>query len=479
MTETTYADFGYDTEGLQVAQAFEDQIRGRTVVVTGVNRGGIGFSTAEAFASRSPAYLIVAGRSSSKLQDSIEALRAQYPNVIYRLLQIDLSKQQSVRNAASQLLEWADVAKVDILVNSAGVALLPERTLSEDGIEMHFATNHIGHFLFTSLIMPKILQAAKENRKGATRIINVSSGSPMWCYMRWSDTNFEIKTRDLPEEEKPNLAIHNAWGSPDAEEMTYIPLEAYNQSKVANLLFSIGANKRLYEKHGILSLTVHPGWIRTELDRSVAPGLKHAIQNVAENEGIQYKTLKGGCSTSLVAALDLKLGMASLEAPIAGYAVEAVQWEVEVSPGRFEVLSGTVQEVYAEILSINPEFKLAPAPETVADKPADITALAVICGNWPSANKGRIEEGVRYLHGVGGRPLAHSGPGICGRVSCSHNAAIWWCNDNNHPIELGSFGAIANSAQHLVNVCASAASFVSGQNFEAGNWNTIVRGDSC
>jgi NAD(P)-dependent dehydrogenase (short-subunit alcohol dehydrogenase family) len=59
-----------------------------------------------------------------------------------------------VRVGAAEILSWVDVPTVDILVNNAGVMLVPERTLTEDGVEMHFATNHIGHFLFTCLIMP-------------------------------------------------------------------------------------------------------------------------------------------------------------------------------------------------------------------------------------------------------------------------------------------------------------------------------------
>ncbi|KEY72402.1 hypothetical protein S7711_01070 [Stachybotrys chartarum IBT 7711] len=308
MPGTTCSDFGEHTEGLVVAEAFADRVRGRTILVTGANTQGIGFSTAEAFASQSPARLIIAGRTLSKVHDSINALKARYPNVDYRLLHLDLSKQQAVRAAAAELLSWSDVPEVDILVNSAGVALLPDRTITEDGIEMHFATNHIGHFLFTNLIMPKILAAAEKSPKGAARVVNVSSLSPTWAYMRWSDTNFEMKSKDLPEQERPNYTIHEAWGLSDVANKSYIPLEAYNQSKVANLLFSIALNKRLYERHGVLALTVHPGYIDTELTRSALPEMQEAIQNVARSRNITYKSLQSGCATSVVAALDPKLG---------------------------------------------------------------------------------------------------------------------------------------------------------------------------
>ncbi|KAI0011814.1 putative short-chain dehydrogenase [Xylariaceae sp. FL0662B] len=308
MAATTHSEFNANTEALEVAKAFSDGIHGKTVLVTGVNRGGIGFSTAQAFASQHPAHLILAGRTPSKIQESIDALKAQFPTVDYRALILDLSTQRTVRAAAAQLLSWSDVPTIDIIVNSAGIMNLPERTINEDGIEMHFATNHLGHFLFTCLIMPKLLKAAEGNPKGATRIINVTSASPMAASMRWSDINFEKKNKDLPQEEQPVYQIHAMWGeTEDLEDKTYLPLEGYNQSKVANVLFSIAATRRLYDRYGILSLAVHPGVIKTELGRVTLPKTLEAIKSMSEKGVFQYKTLGAGAATSLVAALDPKL----------------------------------------------------------------------------------------------------------------------------------------------------------------------------
>ena len=259
-------------------------------------------------ASQTPARLILAGRNLSRLQDSIDSLKAKFPNVDYRPLKLDLSNQKAVRTAAIELLSWTDVPSIDIVVNSAGIMNLPERTINDDGIEMQFATNHVGHYLFTCLIMPKLIQAAKNNPKGATRVVNVSSLSPTVGAMRWSDMNFEKINKDLPEAEQPPYEIHRAWGAKDPENQSYLPLEGYNQSKVANLLFSIGINKRLYEQHGILSLTVHPGVIPTELSRNASAETVEAIQSMHENGVFNFRTLGAGSSTSLVAALDPKLG---------------------------------------------------------------------------------------------------------------------------------------------------------------------------
>lgn len=185
---------------------------------------------------------------------------------------------------------------------------LPERIIGEDGIELTFATNHIGHFLLTCLIMPKIIRAAENNPKGATRIVNVSSASPVHTNMRWSDTNFEKKTHELPEAERPSSAMHAMFGVQDITDLAYIPLEGYNQSKTANLLFSIALRKRLYEKHGILSLALHPGVMRTELVRNMTTETLDIVNDFEKSGAFPFKTVGAGSSTTLVAALDPSLG---------------------------------------------------------------------------------------------------------------------------------------------------------------------------
>lgn len=199
------------------------------------------------------------------------------------------------------MLGWEDIPAINIIVNSAGIMLLPERQFSPEGIELTFATNHIGHYLFTCLIMSKLLKAAEASPKGATRIINVSSGSPCIAGPRWSDPNFEKINKTLPKEEQPNYGMMKTWSYDGAEDLSYIGLEAYNQSKVANVLFSIGLNKRLSEK-GILSFGVHPGVIMTELGRYASDEVKGALKDIIGS--VTLKTLGAGSSTSLVTATD-------------------------------------------------------------------------------------------------------------------------------------------------------------------------------
>ena len=121
MTSTTNNNFGFDSEGLAVAATFASSIRNRTILVTGVNRKGIGYSTSESFASKSPKTLILAGRSPEKLQECIDDLKATYASIDIRPLKVDLSSQASVRDAAKEVLSWSDVPTIEIIINNAGM----------------------------------------------------------------------------------------------------------------------------------------------------------------------------------------------------------------------------------------------------------------------------------------------------------------------------------------------------------------------
>ncbi|QPC60911.1 hypothetical protein HYE67_003142 [Fusarium culmorum] len=307
---TTHSEFGTHTEAIEVAKAFPDGVHGKTILITGVNRGGIGFSTAQAFSTQDPALIIIANRTQSKANDSIDALKAEFPNVNYRFLEVDLSSQTSVRKAAEQVLSWSDVPTIDLVINSAGVMGINERTITDDGLEMHLATNHIGHWLLTCLIMPKLIKAAEDKPKGSVRIVNITSASPMRSAMRWSDMNFDKKNKDLPQEEQPVYQFLKLWGYTDVEDAAYLPLDGYNRSKVANVLFGIGATKRLFNKYGILPLSAHPGVIwGTELGRNFPKETIDAAKKMGEKGLYTLKTLGAGASTGLVAALDPKLAV--------------------------------------------------------------------------------------------------------------------------------------------------------------------------
>jgi NAD(P)-dependent dehydrogenase (short-subunit alcohol dehydrogenase family) len=188
---------------------------------------------------------------------------------------------------------------------------VPERILSEDGIEMQFATNHIGHFLFTNLILNKLIASANGSAKGATRVINVSSRGVRFSPVRFSDINFTKPIDQLPELERPDPTVLKDSFFEIDRTGTYHGRLAYGQSKSANVLFSLSLTNQLYERYSMLSFGRHPGAILTELSRYSDPATIEATLDRYRSAGMVFKTLEQGAATTLVAALDPDLRPAS------------------------------------------------------------------------------------------------------------------------------------------------------------------------
>jgi len=148
------------------------------------------------------------------------------------IVELDLSSFRSVRECAKQVRERCQ--RIDVLCLNAGVMALPERLLTEDGNEMQFQTNHLGHFLLTQLLIDLVPDNG--------RIVILSSGAHSNCK--------EIPLNDVNFSER----AYGAWA-------------AYSQSKLANLLFQIELKRRLEKsgKEGIRVVAAHPGWSNTNL----------------------------------------------------------------------------------------------------------------------------------------------------------------------------------------------------------------------
>ncbi len=202
---------------------------GRIVVITGAN-GGLGLETAREFA-RKDAHVVIAARNLDKARTASEKIAAEIPAASLQVVPLDLSSLGSTREAAAQIL--ADHPRVDVLVNNAGVMAVPEgRTV--DGFETQLGTNHLGHFVFTSLLLPALL------RTSGSRVVSVTStarhiGRPI-------------------DPDNPHL------------EGRYTPWRAYGQSKLANLHFAIELQRRLGAAGAeTASLVAHPGLSDTDL----------------------------------------------------------------------------------------------------------------------------------------------------------------------------------------------------------------------
>ena len=330
---TSNPEFGEKTTAQEVAKAYGDSIRGKNILITGASPGGIGAATALATASQGPGLLILTGRSAKTVTPLISELDTRFPGIKTRFLFLDLASQKSVRDAAERVNAYPE--NIDVLINNAGVMAVDKRTMSEDGIELQFATNHIGPFLFTNLILGKLRAAATNSTPGSVRIINLSSRGHVLSPVRFSDWNFEGK--DVPKGEKAPGAAFSlseldpgykgyapfvAYGYVFHTEVAHLPsscylrrtlrtaesnISPYSQSKTANVLFTLSL-QLLLAPSNITSFSLHPGGIRSNLGRHMPENQRQAL---FEDPNTYWKTLDQGAATTMVAAFDPKLDSSS------------------------------------------------------------------------------------------------------------------------------------------------------------------------
>ncbi|KAI1762079.1 NAD(P)-binding protein [Hypoxylon sp. FL1150] len=295
------ATYTRETEGLTLVHKFADQVKGRTcksnlcsptrnspeylqplVLLTGPTPGGIGAETLLSLAAESPALLILVGRSQTKAQATIDAIKKVNASVKTKFVEADLASLRSVRAAAQAILADAEIARIDVVVNNAAVMATPFR-LTEDGLELQLHANHLGHFVLTNTIAPKIRAAGP-----GARVVNVSSSGHRLSGVRFEDPN---------------------WARPGS----YSEMDAYGQSKTANVLFATALNRR-----GVRAYALHPGGIMTNLQDHVkampadkAAALFEEASQRAMGRPIEeqrkvdpWKTLQQGCGTTIRAALD-------------------------------------------------------------------------------------------------------------------------------------------------------------------------------
>jgi NAD(P)-dependent dehydrogenase (short-subunit alcohol dehydrogenase family) len=218
---------------------------GRRAVITGAN-SGIGFEAALALAMKG-AELILPARTQAKADDAAARIREQVPNAQLHPEIIDLAEQASVHAFAYRVMERFPGQSLDLLINNAGVMALPKREITADGFERQFATNYLGPFALTGLLLPSI------KAKPGSRVVTLSSGAS-----HQGKIDFD------------NLQ----------SERVYKPMfQAYAQSKLADLIFSQELQRRLKAAGSpILSTAAHPGYAVTNLQADhLRPGLKILI----------------------------------------------------------------------------------------------------------------------------------------------------------------------------------------------------------
>ncbi|XP_024986140.1 short-chain dehydrogenase TIC 32, chloroplastic-like [Cynara cardunculus var. scolymus] len=241
-----------------------------TVIITG-GASGIGLETSRVLALRG-AHVIIAARNMETANEAKQTICKSYENAKIDVLHLDLSSLKSVKTFADNFI--ALNLPLNVLINNAGIMFCPYQ-LTQDGIEMQFATNHLGHFYLTNLLLDKM-----KNTASATgiegRIINMSSVAHLHTY-----------------EEGIRFDAIN-------DKNSYSDKKAYGQSKLANILHANKLSRRLKEEGVNITVnSVHPGIIMTNL-------MRHSLNLMRIMKLLTYvlwKNVPQGAATTCYVAL--------------------------------------------------------------------------------------------------------------------------------------------------------------------------------
>ena len=253
--------FGPDTTATEVLEGVD--LSGRTALVTGAS-AGLGVETVKALAGAG-ARVLGAVRDRGKAERVLAGLDVE-------LVDLDLADLESVRACAKEVQSRVDA--LHLLVNNAGVMACPLGRTAQ-GFETQLGTNHLGHFVLTTLLTDLLVASAP------ARVVNVSSRGHLRGGMRWHDPHY-------------------------LDEASYEKWRAYGQAKTANVLFTVGLEQRLGDR-GVHAYALHPGVIMTELSRHLTDEDRAGLQSQMRPGGLVLKTPEAGAATQVWAATSPEL----------------------------------------------------------------------------------------------------------------------------------------------------------------------------
>lgn len=208
-------------------------LTGKTAIVTGAN-SGLGYHVALEMA-RKGAHVVMACRSKNRAREAMDLMLKEIPNASLEIMLLDLASRESIRAFSEAIKE--KYSSLNILINNAGIMGIP-RTLTTDGFEMQFGTNHLGHFALTGLLFDMIRGTP------GSRVVTVSSLMHQFGVMNFNDL---------------------------MGEKSYKRWTAYSQSKLANLLFAYELQRKFENINAdSISLGAHPGYAATNLQFAYA-----------------------------------------------------------------------------------------------------------------------------------------------------------------------------------------------------------------
>lgn len=201
---------------------------GKLILITGAN-SGVGYESALALA-RKGARVLMACRSIEKGNEAKQAILKQVPNAQIEVMPLNLGNLKSIQDFAQKFT--ATHSQLDVLMNNAGIMSLPYGTTA-DGFEQQLGTNHLGHFALTGHLLPTLIATPN------SRVVTVSSSAYMTGQMHFDDLQSQQH--------------YSRWG-------------AYEQSKLANILFTLELQRKLEAVHSqTISVAAHPGHAVTNL----------------------------------------------------------------------------------------------------------------------------------------------------------------------------------------------------------------------
>jgi NAD(P)-dependent dehydrogenase (short-subunit alcohol dehydrogenase family) len=218
--------------GWTVAQIPDQQ--GRRALITGAN-SGIGYYTALEL-GRKGAQVVLACRDRARGETAMARIRAAIPAAKVELALLDLASLASVRALAAA--ELARDEPLDLLINNAGVYAPKQRLKTEDGFELQFGTNVLGHFVLTALLLPALERAAVVSEE-LPRVVTIASIAHKRARLNFYDLQ---------------------------SEKSYSPSGSYGQSKLADLMFAFELDRRLRAAgEPVISVAAHPGVANSNL----------------------------------------------------------------------------------------------------------------------------------------------------------------------------------------------------------------------
>ena len=254
---------GFDSTTDDVLEGID--LAGKRVLVTGAS-AGLGVETTRALVAHGAA-VTMAVRDLTKGAAARDEILATVPDADLELRLLDLADLTSVRTCANGFLD--DHERLDVLIANAGIMACPFGT-SADGFELQFGTNHLGHFLLATRLLPALIAT------GDARVVLLSSAGH-----RFSDVDLD------------DLAF---------EHQEYDPWVAYGRAKTANVLCAVGLDQR-YRDQGVRAFAVHPGGIHTELGRHLTDNaLKELMDRMPPGDQTLWKSIPQGAATTVYAA---------------------------------------------------------------------------------------------------------------------------------------------------------------------------------